>query len=71
MPLIPQDVKFYELFREQATNIHKAATMLVNLFENYKEVEKNVAEIKFIEHKGDQLTHELMMKLKPNFHHAF
>jgi len=67
VPLIPRDVKFYAMFREQAANIHKAAQMLVNLFENYQEVEKNVAEIKFIEHKGDQLTHELMMKLNQTF----
>jgi len=67
VPLIPRDMKFYELFREQALNIHKAAQMLASLFENYQEVEKNVAEIKFVEHKGDQLTHELMMKLNKTF----
>ncbi len=67
MPLIPREMKFYELFREQASNIHKAGQMLVNLFENYQDVEKHVAEIKFAEHKGDQLTHELMMKLNQTF----
>jgi predicted phosphate transport protein (TIGR00153 family) len=65
--LIPRDVKFYDLFREQAENIHIAAQMLVNLFEDYKDVEKHVAEIKFLEHKGDQLTHALMMKLNQTF----
>jgi predicted phosphate transport protein (TIGR00153 family) len=65
--LIPRDVKFYDLFREQAENIHKAAQMLVNLFEDYKDVERQVAEIKFLEHKGDQLTHELMMRLNQTF----
>ena len=67
MRLIPRDVKFYDLFREQAENIHQAAQMLVGLFENFKDVEKHVAEIKFLEHKGDQLTHELMMKLNQTF----
>lgn len=67
MGLIPRETKFYELFREQAANIHKAAQILVNLFENYTDVEKHVAEIKFAEHKGDQLTHELMMKLNKTF----
>ena len=33
--LIPRDVKFYDLFREQAGNIHQAAQMLVNLFEDF------------------------------------
>ena len=67
MQLIPRDVKFYDLFREQAENIHQAAQMLVNLFEDFKDVEKHVAEIKFLEHKGDQLTHALMMKLNKTF----
>jgi predicted phosphate transport protein (TIGR00153 family) len=65
--LIPRDVKFFDLFREQAGNIHQAAQMLVNLFEDFKDVEKHVAEIKFLEHKGDQLTHALMMKLNQTF----
>jgi len=60
-------VKFFDLFREQAGNIHQAAEMLVNLFEDFKDVEQHVAEIKFLEHKGDQLTHALMMKLNQTF----
>jgi predicted phosphate transport protein (TIGR00153 family) len=65
--LIPRDEKFYDLFREQAGYIQKAATMLVDLFEDFQDVEKKVAEIKFLEHKGDQLTHSLMMKLNQTF----
>jgi hypothetical protein len=65
--LIPRDEKFFDLFREQAENIHKAAQMLVSLFDDYREVEKQVSEIKFIEHKGDQITHALMMKLNKTF----
>ena len=67
MRLIPREEKFYDLFRDQAALIHEAAVILVALFENYKEVEKRVTEIKFVEHKGDQLTHELMMKLNKTF----
>ena len=67
MQLIPRDEKFYDLFREQAENIHKAAKILVALFEDFCDVEKHVAEIKFIEHKGDQLTHGLMTKLNKTF----
>lgn len=67
MPLIPREAKFYELFRTQAANIHQAAEKLANLFDNFQDVEKHVADIKFAEHKGDQLTHELMMKLNQTF----
>ena len=67
MQLIPRDEKFYGLFNEQAENIHKAAKMLVALFDNFQEVEKQVSEIKFLEHKGDQITHALMKKLNRTF----
>ena len=67
MQLLPRDEKFYELFHEQAENIHEAAQKLVDIFENFLDVEKRVMEIKFIEHKGDQLTHDLMMRLNKTF----
>ena len=67
MRLIPREEKFYDLFRDQAGLIHEAALILVALFEDFKEVEKHVTEIKFVEHKGDQLTHELMIKLNKTF----
>jgi uncharacterized protein len=65
--LIPREEKFYDLFRDQAGLIHEAALILVSLFENFRDVEKRVTEIKFVEHKGDQLTHELMTKLNKTF----
>lgn len=67
MQLIPRDEKFYGLFCEQAENILDAARKLLALFDDYRDVEKRVTEIKFVEHKGDQLTHELMMKLNKTF----
>jgi len=67
VPLIPRDEKFYDLFCEQAENIRDAAGKLVALFEEFQDIEKRVMEIKFIEHKGDQLTHSLMMKLNKTF----
>jgi hypothetical protein len=65
--LIPRDEKFYDIFREQAENIHKAAMMLVDLFDNFQDIEKQISEIRFLEHKGDQLTHGLMKKLNRTF----
>lgn len=67
MQLIPRDHKFYALFNEQAENIHRAAKMLVNLFENFEQIDRQVSEIKFLEHRGDQLTHNLMKKLNLTF----
>ncbi len=67
MQLIPRDQKFYELFREQAENIHDAAQKLSSLLDDFVDVEKRVTEIKFVEHKGDELTHNLIMRLNKTF----
>ena len=67
MQLIPRDEKFYELFTEQAENVHAAAKKLASLLDDFQEVEKRVTEIKFVEHKGDQLTHDLMLRLNKTF----
>jgi len=65
--IIPRDEKFYDLFRSQAENINEAAVKLLALFEDFKDIEKRVTEIKFVEHKGDQLIHGLMTKLNKTF----
>lgn len=65
--LVPRDEKFYDLFRGQADNIQEAAKKLVELLENFRDVERHVSEIKFIEHKGDQIIHGLMTKLHKTF----
>jgi uncharacterized protein len=67
VPLIPRDEKFYDLFREQAELVSEAAQKLAELFNDFKDVERRVTEIEFIEHKGDQLTHTVMTKLNKTF----
>ena len=67
MQLIPRDQKFYEIFREQAETIHEASKQLAALLEHFEDVEKRVTEIKFLEHKGDQLIHSLVLKLNQTF----
>ena len=67
MPLIPREEKFYDLFREQAELVQEAAQKLADLFNDFRDVEKRVTEIEFIEHKGDQLTHSVMTKLNKTF----
>lgn len=67
MQLIPRDEKFYNLFNEQAENIYKAADLLVALFRDFRDIDKRITEIKFLEHKGDQLTHAVMKKLNLTF----
>ncbi|MBI2820543.1 MAG: DUF47 domain-containing protein [Acidobacteria bacterium] len=67
MAIIPRNEKFFELFNEQAECVHDASIKLVALLEDYREVQKRVTEIEFIEHRGDQLTHTLMQRLNMTF----
>lgn len=67
MAIIPRDEKFFELFTEQAECVHDASIKLVALLEDFREVQKQVTEIEFIEHRGDQLTHTLMQRLNKTF----
>lgn len=67
MRLIPRDESFYDLFNQEAQCIHEAAQKLVELFNNFQDVEKRLLEIEFAEHKGDQITHTLIAKLNKTF----
>src|SRR5207245_11084605 len=48
-------------------NLISAACVLVDLFEHYKDTEDKTAEIKRIEHVGDELTHSVLTKLNQTF----
>ena len=67
MGLIPRDEKFYELFREQAEIVEEAAAKLESLLNDFQDVHRQVREIEFAEHRGDQLTHTVMMRLNKTF----
>ncbi|HDT14267.1 MAG TPA: DUF47 domain-containing protein [Candidatus Aminicenantes bacterium] len=63
----PRDHKFFDLFREDAANLREGALALQELIDNYVDVEKKYERIKAIEHKGDNITHELFTKLRDTF----
>ncbi len=67
MRWLPRDEEFYSLFQEQAENLHRGAIELVDLFENYQDLDKKVASIKAIEHEGDIMTHEIVKRLNRTF----
>lgn len=65
--ILPRETTFFDLFNEQAKNVHAAAQALVELLENYSDVDAQVRRIKDFEHKGDTMTHELMTRLNQTF----
>jgi predicted phosphate transport protein (TIGR00153 family) len=60
-------MEFYDLFEQETSNLVVAAEKLVDLFDNYKDVEVKAKELKELEHGGDVITHEIVARLHRTF----
>jgi predicted phosphate transport protein (TIGR00153 family) len=58
---------FYNLFEQETANLVIAAEKLVDLFDNYENVEAKAKELKELEHEGDVITHEIIARLHRTF----
>ena len=65
--LIPRETKFFDLFEDMASNVTEGARVLHRLLQNFDSVEQQVQKIKDIEHRGDDMTHALIIKLNQTF----
>jgi len=65
--LIPRDTKFFDLFAQMTGNLGEAARVLKKTLEDFREVEERVRLLKEIEHRGDEMTHNILTKLNQTF----
>ena len=65
--LTPRDTKFYDLFEQGTANLVTAAEKLVDLFNNYEDIEAKARQLKDLEHQGDTITHEIIQRLHRTF----
>ncbi|HKX19677.1 MAG TPA: DUF47 family protein [bacterium] len=65
--LFPREEGFFVLFNRAAENILHAATLLRDLFDDYRDVEARTAAIKALEEQGDEITHEIIDRLNRTF----
>jgi len=65
--LIPRDTIFFDLFERQAETVKEAAHQLVTLTEDFTNVKEKRHEIEKLEHKGDQITHDINEQLNRTF----
>lgn len=65
--LVPKDTKFFDLFAQMAHNIVEGAQLLKAILEDFQNVEARVQKLHDIEHKGDELTHSVLVKLHQTF----
>jgi predicted phosphate transport protein (TIGR00153 family) len=60
-------MEFYDLFEQETANLVVAAEKLVDLFNNYENVEAKAKELKDFEHRGDVITHEIIARVHRSF----
>src|SRR5215216_7308601 len=65
--LIPQDVRFFDLFNRSAANTLEGARLLHELMTTYVDVDRKARHLKDIEHTGDEITHEVFGALHRTF----
>ncbi|MEF2279227.1 DUF47 domain-containing protein [Deinococcus sp. YIM 134068] len=64
---MPKNPQFSAKFAEAARNAHATAQALVDLLENYTDVERKVQRVRDLEHEGDRLTGEITNLLAASF----
>lgn len=65
--IIPQEKHFFEMLEHQADIVVEGADALLDLTKNFNQVEKKRDRIKDIEHRGDDIVHEVAEALNRTF----
>lgn len=67
--LIPRETKFFDMFAQIAGNVIDGAKELHTLLEDwdYQRLPEAAQRIRLLEHRGDEMTHQLLIKLNQTF----
>jgi predicted phosphate transport protein (TIGR00153 family) len=65
--LLPREQSFFKKFTDLTETIQQGAKALAVLFADYDNLATHIQRIKDFEHRGDDLTHEIMTKLNQTF----
>lgn len=65
--LIPRDARFFDMFAEMALNLGDGARLLKQTLDDFKDVEARVQQLKDLEHRGDEMTHNVLTRLNQTF----
>jgi hypothetical protein len=67
MKIFPRQTDFFEIFDRAIVNLTRATSLLVDLMENFENIEQKAKEIYEVEQEGDLLTHDIMRRLNKTF----
>ncbi|MGA8232717.1 MAG: DUF47 family protein [Candidatus Acidiferrales bacterium] len=65
--ILPRETTFFDLFVQQAENVHQAGIALVQGLENFQDPIANADRIEKFEHIGDTITHSIITRLNQTF----
>src|ERR687898_1421562 len=65
--LIPRERRFYDLFEQQAATIVRSSGLLEQALADVANLAAGQREIKALEHRGDEITHEIVLTLNRTF----
>ncbi|MBI4531353.1 MAG: DUF47 domain-containing protein [Candidatus Latescibacteria bacterium] len=64
---IPREEKFFELLETNAGHIVEGATLLLDMVRHFERIDEKAKGIKQVEHRADQITHEIISRLNKTF----
>lgn len=65
--IVSGDTSFFDLFEQLAQKVSEGADTLLELLENYSDLDRKVGKVLDLEHQGDELTHEIIKRLNTTF----
>ena len=65
--LFPRNERFFDLFSLSASNIRVAAEQLLNMVQDFSQVEQKANRLKEVESEGDSITHQIIDYLNSSF----
>lgn len=65
--LIPRETKFFRMFSEVSQNLTEGARLLHDILKNPANSEARIVQLQDIEHRGDDMTHNIITTLNQTF----
>lgn len=67
MRLIPREKKFFRMFADVSENLTQGARLLHDIMKNPVDLPTKIARLQDIEHRGDDMTHDIIRMLNQTF----
>jgi uncharacterized protein len=65
--LIPRETKFFRMFAEVSQNVTEGARLLQDILKNPGNLTERLEKLQAIEHRGDEMTHNIITTLNQTF----